>query len=187
MVRDFPQVFHRYMYSMGVVRVLPRTRWYDILQNMKTNAMRILDSAKISYEVLHYAWDEQHIDAQSVADMLGLDPMQGCKTIVTRGADDQVRVFCIPGPMEISMKKARALLGVGDLSLVHLDELRRLTGYIRGGVSPLGMIHPYPLYIEKTIQLMDRIAVSAGQRGYQILLDPKDLIRATGSIWADIA
>jgi Cys-tRNA(Pro)/Cys-tRNA(Cys) deacylase len=153
---------------------------------MKTNAMRILDSAGIPYEVRSYAWDDAHIDAMSVAQQLGADPLQVCKTIVVRGSDNQIRVMCIPGPMEINMKKARALLGIGELSLVRQDELRRLTGYIRGGVSPLGMIHPYPLYLEETIQLLDTMIVSAGQRGLQLCLAPADLMRVGGGTWADL-
>jgi len=154
---------------------------------MKTNAMRILDASDISYEVLSYAWDEDHIDAVSVAAKLGLDPMQVCKTIVTRGSDDLIRVFCLPGPLEISMKKARACLQVSSLELVDQRDLRKLSGYIRGGVSPLGMIRPYPLYLEETMQLYDQVAISAGQRGVQLFLCPTDLQRVTGGNWADFA
>ena len=154
---------------------------------MKTNAMRLLDSAQISYEVRTYAWDEEHIDAHSVALKLGVDPMQVCKTIVVRGSDDRIRLLCLPGPLEISMKKTRALLGVAELSLVRQDELRRLTGYIRGGVSPLGMTRPYPLYLKKRIQFMEQVIVSAGLRGVQLSLAPADLVRASGGLWADLA
>ena len=154
---------------------------------MKTNAMRILDASGITYEVLSYAWDEDHIDAASVAAKLGLDPMQVCKTIVTRGSDDLIRVFCLPGPLEISMKKARACLQVSSLELVDQRDLRKLSGYIRGGVSPLGMIRPYPLYLEETMQLYDQVAISAGQRGVQLFLCPTDLQRVTGGNWADFA
>ncbi|MDD3941247.1 MAG: YbaK/EbsC family protein, partial [Sphaerochaetaceae bacterium] len=113
--------------------------------------------------------------------------MQVCKTIVTRGSDDLIRVFCLPGPLEISMKKARACLQVSSLELVDQRDLRKLSGYIRGGVSPLGMIRPYPLYLEETMQLYDQVAISAGQRGVQLFLCPTDLQRVTGGNWADFA
>lgn len=153
---------------------------------MKTNAMRILEAAGIPYEIVTYEWDEDHIDALSVAGLTGLDPLQVVKTLVTQATDRSIHIFCIPAPYEFSMKKARALVGTDSIEMVKQQQLRPLTGYIRGGVSPLGMLRPYPLYLEETIQLMDRIAVSAGQRGYQLLLKPEDLQRAANGVWADL-
>lgn len=153
---------------------------------MKTNAMRILEAAGIPYEIVTYEWDEDHIDAMSVAALAGLDPLSVVKTLVTQATDRSIHIFCVPAPYEFSMKKARTLVGTDSLELVKQQQLRPLTGYIRGGVSPLGMIRSYPLYLEETIQLMDRITVSAGQRGYQLLLKPEDLRRAANGVWADL-
>jgi Cys-tRNA(Pro)/Cys-tRNA(Cys) deacylase len=153
---------------------------------MKTNAMRILEAAGIPYEIITYEWDEDHIDAMSVAVHAGLDPLSVVKTLVTQATDRSIHIFCVPAPYEFSMKKARTLVGTDSLELVKQQQLRPLTGYIRGGVSPLGMIRPYPLYMEETIQLMDRITVSAGQRGYQLLLKPEDLLNVAHGRWADL-
>lgn len=158
----------------------------DYTTPMKTNAMRILSNADIPYEVLSYQVDEEHIDAMSVARQVGLDPLQVCKTIVTSTEHNDIIVFCLPAPYEISLKKARTVANAKFLELVDTDSLRSLTGYIRGGVSPLGMIHNYPLYIEETVQLLPKIAVSAGRRGFQLLLDPSDLAKAAAGIWADL-
>ena len=152
----------------------------------KTNAMRILDNLGITYEVRTYAWDEDHIDAMHAAENLGIDPQEVCKTIIMRNQDKQLFVFCVPAPCEISLKKARAVTGSRSIDLIKSDELRPLTGYIRGGCSPLGMIHPYLTFIEETVQLLPRISVSAGLRGVQLLLSPLDLALAAGAVFADI-
>lgn len=153
---------------------------------MKTNAMRILDGLGIPYEIRTYAWDGEHIDAVSAAERLGIEAERVCKTIVTRDPANAVFVFCLPAPCEISMKKARALIGVSPIDLVRRDELRTLTGYIRGGVSPLGMIHSYPTFIEETVRVYERICVSAGARGVQLELSPDDLLAAAHALWADL-
>lgn len=148
--------------------------------------MRILEAADIPYETLTYPVDDAHIDAMSVARITGMDPLQICKTIVTTSEDQSIRVFCVPAPYEISLKKARLAVGARSIELVDQKRLRALTGYIRGGVSPIGMIHTYPIYVEETIQLFERIAISGGLRGVQLLLTPKHLALATAGIWADL-
>ncbi len=153
---------------------------------MKTNAMRILDTAKIPYEVRSYPIDDGHLDALSVAKQLDLDPFQICKTIVTRTKCNQIYVFCIPGPFTINLKKGRSVVDSSNLELVNQADLRQLTGYIRGGVSPLGMTHTYPLIIEETIQLFSIISISAGRRGLQLILSPHDLFSLTHATYADI-
>jgi Cys-tRNA(Pro)/Cys-tRNA(Cys) deacylase len=153
---------------------------------VKTNAMRILSDADIPFEVITYDADGQHIDAMSVAHQVGLDPLQVCKTLVTSTESNAIFVFCVPAPYEISLKKARSVVQAKSLELVDVNKLRSLTGYIRGGVSPLGMIHTYPLYIEETVQLLPKIAISAGKRGMQLFLDPNDLIQVANGVWADL-
>ncbi len=153
---------------------------------MKTNAMRILDTAHIFYETITYTVDEDHIDAVSVAHSLSMDPLQVCKTIVTTSNEGHIFVFCIPAPYEIALKKAKQITGTKSLELVAQHRLRTLTGYIRGGVSPIGMIHTYPTYIEETVQLLSHITVSGGQRGIQLLLTPTDLLQVTNAQWADL-
>jgi len=152
----------------------------------KTNAMRILENLGITFEVRTYAWDEDHIDAMHAAENLGLDPQEVCKTIIMRNQDKQLFVFCVPAPCEISLKKARVITSSRSIDLIKSDELRSLTGYIRGGCSPLGMIHPYPTFIEETVQLLPIVSVSAGLRGVQLILSPMDLAQAASAIFADI-
>lgn len=152
----------------------------------KTNAMRILENLGIAYEVRTYAWDEDHIDALHAAENLGIDPQEVYKTIILRNQDNLLFVFCVPAPCEISLKKARTVTGSRSIDLIRSDELRPLTGYVRGGCSPLGMIHPYPTFLEETVQLLPRVSVSAGLRGVQLLLSPLDLARAAAAVFADI-
>lgn len=153
---------------------------------MKTNAMRLLDSLNISYEVLSYAWDEKHGDAVSVAHLVGMEANRVCKTIVMHNEKRACFVFCVPGPYEINMKKARIITGSNSMSLVDQNELRSLTGYIRGGVSPLAMVRTFPVFIEETVQLYASVCVSAGVRGLQLLLAPQDLVFAAKAQWADL-
>ena len=148
--------------------------------------MRILDTAHISYKVLSYPSDDEHLDALSVAKSLDLDPFQICKTIITRNNQNQIYVFSIPGPYSINLKKGRSVINSSSLELVNQRELRKLTGYKRGEVSPLGMNHTYPLIIEETVQLLSTIAISGGQRGLLLLFAPHDLIALTQATYANI-
>ena len=152
---------------------------------MKTNAMRILESLGISYTVHEYEWDEEHLDAVYASQKAGLDPERVYKTIVMRNSDRELFVFCLPAKEEISLKKARSLTGSKEIDLVKATELLGLTGYIRGGCSPLGMRRKYPTFIEEMAQLEDTVYVSAGQRGFQLELAPEDLRRAADAVFAD--
>ena len=152
---------------------------------MKTNAMRILESLGISYTVHEYEWDEEHLDAVHASQKAGLDPERVYKTIVMRNSDRELFVFCLPAKEEISLKKARSLTGSKEIDLVKATELLGLTGYIRGGCSPLGMRRKYPTFIEEMAQLEDTVYVSAGQRGFQLELAPEDLRRAADAVFAD--
>lgn len=151
----------------------------------KTNAMRILESLGIEYEVLSYEWDEEHLDAVHASQTTGLLPQQVFKTIVMQDTDKAVFVFCLPADFSVSLKKARALTGSRDLDLIKLSQLQDLTGYIRGGCSPLGMKKHYPTYIEELAQLEEHIYVSAGQRGLQLKIKPEDLVHAANAAFAD--
>ena len=152
---------------------------------MKTNAMRILESLGIEYKVHTYEFDEEHLDAVHAAASAGLDPERVYKTIVMRKTAREVFVFCLPAEYEISLKKARALTSSKEIDLIKQTELMPLTGYIRGGCSPLGMRKHYPTFIEELSQLEDTIFVSAGQRGMQLEVAPEDLRRATDAVFAD--
>lgn len=152
---------------------------------MKTNAMRILDSLSIPYSVHTYQWDEEHLDAVHAAESAGLDPERVYKTIVMRNSEKRIFVFCLPAEFGISLKKARALTGSREIDLIRMDELMTLTGYIRGGCSPLGMRKHYPTYISELAALEETIYISGGQRGVQIELKPDDLARAAEAEFAD--
>ncbi len=152
---------------------------------MKTNAMRILESLSIPYRIHTYEVDEEHLDAIHAAGSAGLELERVYKTIVMRNSSKEVFVFCLPAEFEISLKKARALTGSKEIDLIKTTELLPLTGYIRGGCSPLGMKKHYPTFISELAELEDTIFVSGGQRGIQIELRPDDLVRATDAIYAD--
>lgn len=148
---------------------------------MKTIAARMLDQMKISYELRTYEWSEEELDAVTVAGKVGLLPEQVFKTLVVRGDKTGVLVACIPGNAELDLKGLAAVSGNKKVEMVPVKEIQGLTGYIRGGVSPLGMKKAYPFYLDETAEIIDLLAISAGQRGLQILLAGPDLIRAIGA------
>lgn len=154
---------------------------------MKTNAMRILDSEKVKYELCQYNWDEDHLDAIHAAESAGLELEKVFKTIVMKNSQNNLFVFCLPAEFSISLKKARAITDSKDIELLPLNELQKYTGYIRGGCSPLGMIRKYPTFIEETALLEDYICVSAGQRGYFLELNPEDLARCCDAQFVDFS
>lgn len=153
---------------------------------MKTNAIRILEARAIAHETRSYTVHEDELDAVSVADAIGAERDSVFKTLVARGDRSGVVVFCIPGPAELNMKKAAAASANKHVELLHLKELLPVTGYIRGGCSPIGMKKQYPTYIDETAQLFEALFVSAGQRGMQLRLAPADLVRAVGGAFADL-
>lgn len=144
----------------------------------KTNAMRILDTAGTAYRVLAYSYGEDDFDGLHVAEQLELSPEVVFKTLVTRGPKGQIAVCCIPVASQLDLKALAASAGVKSLELVPVGELLSLTGYVRGGCSPVGMKKSYPTYIDESAHTHSEIAVSAGIRGKQIFLAPKDLISA---------
>ncbi|OLN33975.1 Cys-tRNA(Pro) deacylase [Desulfosporosinus metallidurans] len=145
----------------------------------KTNAARILDQAKLSYELKEYPVDESDLSAITVAQKVGLPIEQVYKTIVARGDKTGVIVACIQGDHELNLKGLATLSGNKKVEVVSLKEVQPLTGYIRGGVSPIGMKKHYPIFIDSNVQAQEKIAVSAGLRGLQLFLRPVDLISVT--------
>lgn len=151
----------------------------------KTNAARLLDAKSISYELDEYEVDENDLSATTLAKKIGQNVEQIFKTLVLRGDKTGVFVAVIPGNAEVDLKKAAKISGNKNCAMVLQKELLGLTGYIRGGCSPLGMKKPYPIYIHETCQLFDTIFISAGQRGLQLKLNPEDLIRMTEAVVCD--
>jgi Cys-tRNA(Pro)/Cys-tRNA(Cys) deacylase len=152
----------------------------------KTIAARILDQMKITYELREYDWSEDELDAVTVARKVGLPPEQVFKTLVLDADKTGILVACIPGNLELDLKALAAVSGNKKVEMVPVKEILGLTGYIRGGVSPLGMKKQYPFYLDETAEIIDQMAVSAGQRGLQMVLAGPDLIRATGAHLAGI-
>lgn len=152
----------------------------------KTNAMRLLDAAKIQYRVTEYEFDESDLSGVHAAEVMGIPMEQVFKTLVAKGDKSGPLVFCIPVAQELDLKKAAAVSCNKKVEMIHLKELLGLTGYIRGGCSPVGMKKKYPTYIDETAILFEEIGVSAGQRGVQMMLDPEKLAQYVQAEFADI-
>jgi len=147
----------------------------------KTNALRMLDAAGIPYGMLSYDVDEEDLSGESVAHKVGLSADEVFKTLVLRSHAGDVIVACLPVSAELDLKALAAAAGCKSVEMAPLKDLLPLTGYIRGGCSPIGMKKPYPVYLDETALLFDRIAVSAGIRGLQALLSTEDLVRFVGA------
>jgi len=155
-------------------------------QIKKTNAARILDDLGIEYKLVEYPVDEEHLDAVHVANEVGMPPEQVFKTLCVRGDKTGVIFAVIPGNGELDLKALARVSKNKSCEMVHLKEVLPLTGYIRGGCSPLGAKKDYPVFMDETMILWDEIAISAGQRGMQIVANPEDLARATKAVVAAI-
>lgn len=154
--------------------------------SIKTNAARLLDKAKIPYELIPYEYDENDLAAQHVADALGEDIRQVFKTLVLHGDKCGHFVCVVPGNDEVDLKKAAKAAGAKKADLIPMKELLPLTGYIRGGCSPIGMKKPFPTFFHSTAPDYDTIFVSAGQRGLQLKINPMQLIDYTRAAVADL-
>lgn len=152
----------------------------------KTNAARILDAMGIHYDLFAYEVDENDLSATSLANKLGQDIDQIFKTLVLRGDKTGVLVCVIPGGEELDLKKAAKASDNKNVAMVPMKEILELTGYIRGGCSPLGMKKRYPIFIDETCTLQELIYVSAGMRGLQIRIAPNDLIKSTDAVVSDL-
>jgi Cys-tRNA(Pro)/Cys-tRNA(Cys) deacylase len=153
----------------------------------KTNACRILDSLGIHYELREYEFDPEDLSAENVAAKVGLPPEQVFKTLAVRGDRNGVSVAVIPGSYELDFKALARLTGDRKIEMLPLKEVQGVTGYIRGGVTALGMKKVYPVFADETMELWERVCVSAGQRGMQIVIAPADYLRATGAAVGEIS
>ena len=153
----------------------------------KTNAARLLEQAGIHFELREYPVDQEDLSAPHVAAAIGMAPEQVFKTLVARGDRTGVLLACIPGSAELDLRALAGASGNKKVELVAVKEVLGLTGYIRGGVSPVGTRKPYPLFLDETADLWDVISVSAGVRGCQMLLAPGDLARVTDAQRCDIS
>ena len=152
----------------------------------KTNAARILDGIGVSYELKEYPVDLDDLSAVHVAEMVGMPTEKVFKTLVARGDKTGVLMACIPGDGELDLKELAAVSGNKRVEMVHLNEVPGLTGYVRGGCSPLGAKKAYPVYLDASAETQAEISISAGKRGEQILLAPADLIRAANATVAKL-
>ncbi|MGU9939191.1 Cys-tRNA(Pro) deacylase [Empedobacter brevis] len=152
----------------------------------KTNAVRILDKHQIPYELREYEVDEEHVDAMHVAESLGVNPEGIYKTLILKGNVEPYIVAVIPANTHLDMKKFAKVSGNKNCEMLPLKDVLNVTGYIRGGCSPIGMKKQFPTYIEELAILQDRICISAGKRGLQILLNAEDLKPLIGAQFADI-
>ena len=142
----------------------------------KTNAMRMLDKAKIPYEALEYEVDENDLSGVTIAKAVGLDCSMVFKTLVAKGDKTGPVVMCIPVHREIDLKKAASVTGNKKIEMVHVKDLLSLTGYIRGGCSPIGMKKKFPTYFDSSCQSLEEMTISAGIKGCQLFLNRKELV-----------
>lgn len=157
-------------------------------KEIKTNVMRILDQAKIPYQPHYYAHSgDEAVDGVTVAALLGQNPDQAFKTLVTRGASREYYVFVIPVAKELNLKAAAKSVGEKAVEMLHVNELLGVTGYIRGGCSPIGMKKHFGTIIDESCLAQESMMVSAGKIGTQVELAPKDLIALTGAKTAAVA
>ena len=152
----------------------------------KTNAMRMLDRGKVPYTVHTYDHRDGRIDGVSVAAKVGIDPERVYKTLVTRGSSGGYFVFVIPVALELDLKKAARAVGEKSVAMIRVEEINKVTGYIRGGCSPVGMKKRYPTVFDSRALGLETIVVSGGRIGTQVELDPGALMAAVGAKTADL-
>lgn len=151
-----------------------------------TNAMRLLKQAGIEFETSEYEVDESDLSGVHLAQVLNVDVDCVFKTLVARSDKRNLYVFCIPAAQELDLKKCAAVVGEKKIEMIQVKELLGLTGYIRGGCSPVGMKKKFPTVFDETAQLFDRIYVSAGQRGVQMIVEPLQLAEYVEAKFADV-
>ena len=152
----------------------------------KTNALRLIATLGISVATAEYPVGEEHVDAVTVARTRGVDPDRVWKTLVARDDKGAPLVFCIPGPSELDLKKAARAAGARSVALLPLRDLATVTGYVRGGCSPVGMKKAFPTWLDEMAMAYETIYVNAGARGLQMIIAPGDLLRASGASVADL-
>lgn len=152
----------------------------------KTNAVRLVQQAQIPCREAFYAFDENDLNGNHAAAAIGFPPEQVFKTLVARGAKHGIMVFCIPVCCELDLKKAAKAANDKSIELLPVKELLATTGYIRGGCSPVGMKKKFPTFFDEVCLLFNEIAVSAGERGHQMILPPEELVRLVDGTLVDI-
>ena len=152
----------------------------------KTNAMRLLEAAKIPFEIMEYEVDENNLSGMSTAKKTGKDPSQVFKTLVFCGEKNGFGVCCIPTCEELDLKKTAKAFGEKKVEMLHVKDLLKTTGYIRGGCSPVGMKKQFATVIDETATLFDKIYVSAGVRGIMLGIEPNALAEFVGAEFADV-
>ena len=157
----------------------------NMSKEVKTNAMRMLDKHHIRYDMIQYECDE-FIDGLHTAEKTGAPVEQSFKTLVAQGKSKQYYVFVVPIAEEVQLKQAAKVAGEKSVELIPVKEITKITGYVRGGCSPIGMKKRFPTYLDKSAGEYEKIAVSAGMRGVQVILSPADLGRYVGAEMADL-
>ena len=152
----------------------------------KTNAVRLLEAQNIPYSIIEYDFNEDEIDAVSVAKKIGAEPESVFKTLVAVNERNEFFVFVIPGNFELNLKNAARVTGNKNIELIKVKDLQPLTGYLRGGCSPIGMKKQYPTFIDENAQLFNNIFVSAGARGIQLNISPDNLCNITNAKFAEL-
>jgi Cys-tRNA(Pro)/Cys-tRNA(Cys) deacylase len=152
----------------------------------KTNAVRILESNQIEHSTVTYEVDEEDLSGIIVANKIGASPEEVFKTLVAEGDKNGINIFCIPVENELDLKKAAAASKNKKVEMIKVKNLFDITGYVRGGCSPIGMKKNFPVYIEESAQIFDKIYNSAGVRGMQIYISPIELIKITKAEFADL-
>lgn len=155
-------------------------------KNVKTNAMRILDSENIDHKEISYPVDKDNIDGVSVASLIGKNDFEVFKTLICQGRSKNFYVFIIPVGDILDMKKAAKSAGEKNIEMIHVKDINKVTGYIRGGCSPIGMKKNYPTFIDISAKALDSIIVSAGKIGYQVELNPLELADLVEAGFADL-
>ncbi len=145
-------------------------------KKFKTNALRMLDKAKIPYSIKEYEYDEEHLDGRHVASQVDMDPNAIFKTLVLHDHHNEHLVCCVPVLEEIDLKKLAKLAGRKSVEMIHQKDLLSVTGYMRGGCSPVGMKKQFPTYIDESILKVDEVAFSAGKRGYQMIVNVQQIL-----------
>ncbi len=156
------------------------------MKEQKTNVMRLLEQKKIKYAPHEYPHGDEAVDGLTVAEICGQDPERVFKTLVARGASKNIYVFVVPVTGELDLKKAAKAAGEKSIAMIHVSEINALTGYVRGGCSPIGMKKQYKTFYNESARYHDSIMVSAGKIGYQVELSPDELIKLTRGTYAEL-
>lgn len=154
-------------------------------KSVKTNTLRLLDKAKISYEIKEYQYDEEHLSGEHIVSQVDMEAKEIFKTLVLKGNHDYL-VCCIPVLEEIDLKKLAKLSHNKSVSMIHMKDLLQITGYIRGGCSPVGMKKKFDTYFDSSINECKKVALSAGKRGYQMIIDTEELINYLNAVVGNV-